>query len=108
MFVKTSIIQTWSDKYYNVGGRWQMKFALSNFKFKSDMSDSSSDHTVFRESFSLATSKLYIVSVWQKCIIHFLRPLNAGGDISKLSDWVLSLPRSQPTDSTSKGSIKFW
>ena len=44
-----------------------MKFALSNFKFKllyNDMSGSSSDHTVFRESFSLATRKqLYTVSV---------------------------------------------
>ena len=37
-----------------------MKFALSNFKFKllyNDMSGSSSDHTVFCESFSLATRK---------------------------------------------------
>ena len=52
-----------------------MKFALSNFKFKllyNDMSGSSSDHTVFRESFSLATRKQqYTVSVCQKCIIHF-------------------------------------
>ena len=43
-----------------------MKFALSNFKFKllyNNMSGSSSDHSVFRESFSPATSKLYTVSV---------------------------------------------
>ena len=44
-----------------------MKFAFSNFKFtllNNDMSGSSSDHTVFHDSFSLATRKqLYTVSV---------------------------------------------
>ena len=85
-----------------------MKFAFSNFKFKllyNDMSGSSSDHTVFRESFSLATRKqLYTVSVWQKCIIRFfffffffLRPLNAGGEYQQ-AVWLGLIPTQVAAD----------
>ena len=55
-----------------VDDRWSLRFQILSLKLLyNDMSGSSSDHTVFHESFSLATSKLFTVSVWQKCIIHF-------------------------------------